>query len=126
MSAAFQRLLNPHQVYSVTEGGPLLGFYAFRSIPDFRVLICGGDGTVGWVLSCLDDVVQELKCKLPASAVLPLGTGKWIVTSDSCKLRVRENFFPESNIKPCLGFVVLGCVIDLKTLATNLVNRMEI
>ncbi|XP_027044816.1 diacylglycerol kinase theta-like isoform X2 [Pocillopora damicornis] len=75
MLAAFQRLLNPYQVYSLLEGGPLLGFYAFRSIPDFRVLICGGDGTVGWVLSCLDDVVQEMKCKLPASAVLPLGIG---------------------------------------------------
>ncbi|KAJ7358720.1 hypothetical protein OS493_022164 [Desmophyllum pertusum] len=75
MLAAFQRLLNPHQVHSLTEEGPLLGFYAFRSIPDFRVLICGGDGSVGWVLSCLDDVVQELKCKMPASAILPLGTG---------------------------------------------------
>ncbi|XP_066022288.1 diacylglycerol kinase theta-like isoform X2 [Pocillopora verrucosa] len=75
MFTAFQRLLNPNQVYSLVEGGPLSGVYAFRSISDFRVLICGGDGTVGWVLSCLDDVVQEIKCKLPASAVLPLGIG---------------------------------------------------
>ena len=52
-------------------------FYAFRSIPDFRILICGGDGSVGWVLSCLDDVLQDLKCKMPACAVLPLGTGQY-------------------------------------------------
>ena len=62
------------------------------------MLICGGDGTVGWVLSCLDDVVQEIKCKLPASAVLPLGIGKWIFSKVFVFPTIKENLFPELKV----------------------------
>lgn len=73
----FQRTLNPHQVFDLMEDGPLPGLYTFRNFTHFRILICGGDGTFGWVLSSIDEVNrhQTLNCERPPSALLPLGTG---------------------------------------------------
>ncbi len=48
----------------------------FRNIESYRILACGGDGTIGWVLSCLDNVSQDAKCQSPPMAIVPLGTGK--------------------------------------------------
>ncbi|PAA60718.1 hypothetical protein BOX15_Mlig025479g2, partial [Macrostomum lignano] len=67
-------LLNPRQVYDlISDGGPMRGLRLFHQLQQFRVLVCGGDGTAGWLLEAMDTF--DWPCDRPPVAVLPLGTG---------------------------------------------------
>ncbi|XP_036380757.1 diacylglycerol kinase eta-like isoform X1 [Megalops cyprinoides] len=68
----FKQLLNPAQVFDLMNGGPQQGLRLFQKFATFRILVCGGDGSVGWVLSELDKLGLHKQCQL---GVLPLGTG---------------------------------------------------
>ncbi|XP_068382573.1 diacylglycerol kinase eta isoform X4 [Eschrichtius robustus] len=68
----FKQLLNPAQVFDLMNGGPHLGLRLFQKFDNFRILVCGGDGSVGWVLSEIDKLNLNKQCQL---GVLPLGTG---------------------------------------------------
>eukprot|EP01102_Stenamoeba_stenopodia_P004973 TRINITY_DN15476_c0_g1_i1.p1 TRINITY_DN15476_c0_g1~~TRINITY_DN15476_c0_g1_i1.p1 ORF type:complete len:596 (-),score=90.75 TRINITY_DN15476_c0_g1_i1:51-1838(-) len=70
----FKQIFNPIQVCDVSKGkGPLSLLEMARDIlPRCKVLVCGGDGTVGWVLSTLDKLNLQSP---PPTAIVPLGTG---------------------------------------------------
>ncbi|XP_028378811.1 diacylglycerol kinase kappa [Phyllostomus discolor] len=68
----FKQYLNPSQVFDLSKGGPEAGLSMFKNFARFRIIVCGGDGSVSWVLSLIDVLGLHEKCQL---AVIPLGTG---------------------------------------------------
>jgi diacylglycerol kinase (ATP) len=68
----FRRLLNPIQVWDLAHGGPEKVLKSFSVLSRFQLLVCGGDGTVSWIISALEKLKLE---RWPPIGILPLGTG---------------------------------------------------
>jgi hypothetical protein len=54
----------------------------YIDVPNIRIVVCGGDGTMGWLLSCIDRVTHghATNKSLPI-AMMPLGTGNDLARS---------------------------------------------
>ncbi|AED96936.1 diacylglycerol kinase 4 [Arabidopsis thaliana] len=86
-----QNLISEEQVYDLTEVKPnefirygLGCLEAFASRGDecakeirekMRIVVAGGDGTVGWVLGCLGELNLQNRLPVPPVSIMPLGTG---------------------------------------------------
>ena len=69
-----RRVLNPIQVHDLALGPPDRVLESFSALPKSRILVCGGDGTVAWIMDALEKL--DLKeARRPPIAILPLGTG---------------------------------------------------
>jgi diacylglycerol kinase (ATP) len=65
-------LLNPIQVWDLADGGPEEVLESFSAFTRLRILVCGGDGTVSWIVSTIEKMNLQ---RWPPIAILPLGTG---------------------------------------------------
>jgi diacylglycerol kinase (ATP) len=72
---------------------------------NLRVIACGGDGTVGWVLSVLDQMIIVNK---PTVAILPLGTG-----NDLARTMGWGGGYNNESMKIFLNKVIHGKVVKL-------------
>ncbi|CAK9298133.1 unnamed protein product [Gordionus sp. m RMFG-2023] len=72
----FQWFLNPRQVFDITKIKPEFIIEMYHKVSNLRILVCGGDGTAGWIFSVLDSLTEkDIIDDMPAVAILPLGTG---------------------------------------------------
>ncbi|GMH51757.1 hypothetical protein TrRE_jg3414 [Triparma retinervis] len=69
-----KRVLNPIQVHDLAKGPPDGVLESFAALPRSRVLVCGGDGTVAWIMDALEKLDLG-GSRRPPIAILPLGTG---------------------------------------------------
>ena len=67
-------LLNPRRIFLLESDTTILqAIEIYSSLPNIRICVFGGDGSVGWVLGCLAELYPSLNN--PPVSICPLGTG---------------------------------------------------
>ena len=72
LTTQLRGLLNPIQIWDLADGGPEEILESFSTFTRLRILVCGGDGTVSWIVNTIEGMEMQ---RWPPIAILPLGTG---------------------------------------------------
>jgi len=117
----FERLknyLHKDNVFDLTKGGPKAGLEKHKHKKDLRIIACGGDGTVGWVLSVIDEI--DFGENKPAVSILPLGTG-----NDLSRTMGWGGGYNNESMEQFLNKVINGKIVKLDrwTITTDLVVK---
>lgn len=72
--ATFRSVLNPIQVFELSSSGPAEALRLINKLRSVqcRILVAGGDGTIGWILN---EIVRKNVKPVPEVCILPIGTG---------------------------------------------------
>ncbi|RWS29728.1 diacylglycerol kinase epsilon-like protein [Leptotrombidium deliense] len=109
---AFHYLLNPAQVIDLSESPLETALEWCQMLEKYeknvkvRILIAGGDGTIGWVLNAIEKLKLDPK---PLIAILPLGTGNDL----SRVLGWGTSFSPDTQMKDVLRNLQTASVTEL-------------
>ena len=72
----YRFISNMLEYYKITEKFIDFNFISSILVIHFYLLACGGDGTVGWILSVMDSMKSSFpRGRRPAIGIIPLGTG---------------------------------------------------
>lgn len=115
LAKSFCDLLTPEQVVVIDDEGPMPTLLKFSHVKDLRILACGGDGTIGWIMNCIDELRESGKKKgthefsvYPPVAILPLGTG-----NDLARTLGWGKTFTGSSISKVLNQIELSSTVGL-------------
>ena len=114
---SLKNFLHRDNVFDLTKGGPKPGLEKHKLNSNLKIIACGGDGTVGWVLSVLDEL--DFGSNKPAVAIIPLGTG-----NDLSRTLGWGGGYKDESMEQFIKKVINGRIelLDRWTIMTNLIN----